>query len=141
MSHPSRKHVLWLAAITVGLVGFSLLAPRAARAKDTSGPVVRVVYIVPSDRTYRGDYAVAIESAIEQLQAWYQREMGNGKTFTLNKPVVEVIQSPHPTSYYSTNPADSDVSLWFWSNVTSEVVATLGGMFFDPNNIWVIYID
>jgi hypothetical protein len=116
------------------------LAPKGVNVKTT--PEVRMVYLIPSDRVYRAAYEIATGEAIEQLRAWYQDQSGTGKTFVLHKPVVEVVQTLHPASWYATNPVlGVDQSLWFWMNATSEGFALTAGSFYDPNNIWVFYLD
>src|SRR4051812_44438744 len=97
-------------------------------------PEVWMVYLIPSDRVFHGDYAAAVEQAIEQLQAWYQSQLTDTKAFELHKPVVEVISTSHASVWYSTNPAGADPSLWFWFNALSDGFAALGGSFNDPNN-------
>jgi hypothetical protein len=116
------------------------LAPKGVNGK--TAPEVRMVYLIPSDRVYRAAYEIATGEAIEQVRVWYQAQMGNTKTFVLHKPLVEVVQTPHAASWYATNPViGAEQSLWFWLNATSEGFALKGGSFYDPNNIWVFYLD
>lgn len=109
-------------------------------AKISAAPVVRVVYLIPSDRSYRREYAEALEQAIENVRTWHQLEMG-GKTFALPKAVVEVVNSGHPAEWYSTSAAGSDASLWFWYNATADGFALTGGRWDDPSARWLYYID
>src|SRR3989454_12081344 len=67
--------------------------------------------------------------------------MGNGKTFALPKPVVEVVDTDHTAEWYSENPAGDDRALWFWFNATGDAFALTGAQFDDPNYRWVFYID
>jgi len=103
-------------------------------------PTVRMIYLVPSDRVIQPGYTAAIESAITQLQIWYRNEMGNGKTFLLHTPMVEIYETPHPASWYAANPA-GDFVVWFWNNALADGFALTGGRFFDPENRWIFYID
>jgi len=107
---------------------------------QSAEPVVRVVYLVPADRDARQDYTRRLRFAIRNLQAWYRNELGGGTTFSLNKPIVEVVPTPHVTSWYSTNPA-GPFSVWFFNNVVTEAFELTGGQFLDPSNIWIFYID
>ena len=125
--------------IGIGVLAISLASVRADSPKASTN-VVRVVYFVPTDRTVREDYVDRLQAAVEHLQIWYRNEMGNGTTFSVKKRVVEVVQASHASSWYSTNPA-GDYPLWFWNNVLADAFALTGGMFFDPNNVWAIYID
>jgi hypothetical protein len=119
--------------VSQGFVGVQD-APRAP------GPVVRVVYLVPADRVVRNDYVDNLTAAIRHLQIWYRDAMGDGTTFSLHKPVVEVVQTSQVASWYGTNPL-GDPAVWFFNNVVTDAFALTGGAFFDPNNIWVFYID
>jgi hypothetical protein len=119
----------------------ALLVPGAAvRAENApSSAVVRVVYLVPSDRSVNHEYVKRLEAAAEHVQRWTRDQMG-GTTFSLLKRVVEVVQLPQPAEYYSTTP-NGDYSLWFWNNVLRDGFDATGGTFFDPQNIWAFYID
>jgi hypothetical protein len=103
-------------------------------------PRVRLVYLVPQDRTERADYASAMEWAARHLQIWYRRGSGNGTTFVLSDPSVEIYETPHDAEWYATNPA-GDFWLWYWSNVLEDGFALSGGGFNDPENIWIYYVD
>ena len=113
----------------------------AQEARRPSEPVVRVVYLVPADGAVRDLYVDRLTKAIEHLQVWYRNELGGSTTFSLHKPVVEVIGTSQVTSWYSTNPAGDNSDLWFFFNVVADAFALTGGSFFDPGNIWVFYID
>jgi len=98
-------------------------------------PVVRVIYLVPSDRRFQPRYAAAVQTAIRNIQIWYRNETGNGKTFSLNNPVVEIFDTSHAAAWYS-NPAGEKYS--FWNNVLADgrSLAKDSG-----SNILVFYID
>lgn len=102
-------------------------------------PKVRMVYLVPSDQETQFHYQLAIQDAAENLQRWYRNELG-GATFLLNKPVVEVLVSPHDAAWYASNPNGPD-HLWFWNNVLDDAGPLTGWSFNDPENRWVFYID
>jgi hypothetical protein len=103
-------------------------------------PVVRMIYLVPSDRTPNNLYRRKMELAIRELQAFYRSQLG-GKTFSLHDPVVEVVPTPHPVSFYTSDaPASSDDQR-FWESVTSDGFDLLHGGFDDPENRWIFYID
>jgi hypothetical protein len=79
-------------------------------------------------------------SAIRDLQHWFYRAMGDGTTFGMAEPIVEVYHTPHPAAWYSEMP-HGDYSVWFWHNVLDDGFAATGGGFFDPMNTWLFYID
>jgi hypothetical protein len=110
----------------------------AAGAAD-SAKEVRVVYLVPSDRTIRQDYVSAIQAAIVHLQAFYQGQLGSGFAFSLHSPIVEVFQTSHAASFYSTG--GNATQAGFWTSVLSDGFALSGGGFNDPSNRWIYYID
>ena len=103
--------------------------------------VIRMVYLIPSDKEFRQDYAIKMENAIRHLQIWYRNELGNSKSFSLHTPVVEVYNTTHPAAWYQTNRGGSDHRFWFWSNVVGDGFALTGGRFDDPANRWIFYID
>jgi len=104
-------------------------------------PVVRMVYLVPSDKLRREDYETAIAKAIKNLQIWYRQEMGNTLTFSLHDPVVEVFITPHTASWYANHATNSEFKYWFWENVLADGFAFTGGKFNDSKNRWIYYID
>ena len=124
--------------------------PPDARPPDTAPPVdqpppnpnqIRLVYMVPSDRSAKPVYTQAMQSAALQLQHWFRAQTG-GSTFTLHQPIVEIQVTPHAAGWYSSN-ANVGVQedLWFWQNVLADGFALTGGKFDDPSNIWLFYID
>jgi hypothetical protein len=116
-------------------------SPKGLPSTREEPKVVRVVYLVPLDKTLRNEYATAIAGAVRNLQVWYRNGMGNGKTFLLNSPIIEVYRTSHTAAWYSTNPIGNDFQYWFWFNAVGEGLALTGGTFADPNNIWVFYLD
>jgi hypothetical protein len=97
---------------------------------------VRFVYLVSSDRAYNAEYATAIATAAQDVQAWYKKQL-NGITFKLNSPVVEVAYSNKNTAYF--NGKNKESGGFF--DVLAEVNRLLGARQLDPNYIWVIYSD
>ncbi|MGE5645378.1 MAG: hypothetical protein ACM336_06250 [Acidobacteriota bacterium] len=119
-----------------------------ARASDTpaqktrkSGPQIRVVYMIPSDRVLRREYARAIKDAIENLQVWFQDQMGDELSFSLYKPEVDIVTTEHTADWYLSNPNGDDWSQWFWINALADGFAETGGQFDDPEYRWLFYLD
>jgi hypothetical protein len=136
----SHRPLGWIVAVAVALLSAS---PRSFGATNpkTDAKLVRIVYLVPTDRPVRKDYVHHLEAAIEHLQVWFRNETGDGTTFSIDKRnVVEVVQTSQPAAWYSASPA-GEYSLWFWNNVLAEAFALTGGMFLDPNAVWAFYID
>jgi hypothetical protein len=136
----STPRVRFLAGVLAPAILASAVAvtPTAAVAQPSRD--VRFVYLVPADRVAVPCYADAIEHAARHLRAWYQQEMGNGRTFSLASPVVDVVSTPHPASWYSTNP-NGGSTVWFWNNVLQDAFEVTNGEFDDRRYRWIYYID
>ncbi len=121
----------------IAIHGQSSVVPEGGRK------LVRIIYLVPSDKAIRGDYINALQSAILNIREFYEDSLGAGNEFGLKSPIVEVHQTNHTEGYYSTNEPyiGAPYSGWFWENALSEAFALTGGYFNDPNNKWIVYID
>jgi hypothetical protein len=118
-------------------------------ALSTNGAQVRMIYLVPSDKVDREDYALGMQRAILDLRSFYQSQMGIisgvptiagvGTGFTTHDPVVEVHGLPHESSYY--NSFNQNGAFAFWFTVLADAFDATGGGFDDPSNRWVYYID
>jgi hypothetical protein len=77
------------------------------------------------------------------LREFYRQQLGNGYSFVLSSPAVEVFQTSHISSYYSANASSQNAPqyIWFWENALADGFSLTGGGFNDPNNRWVFYID
>ena len=104
-------------------------------------PSVRVVYLVSADRQERSDYKAAIKMAVLDIQKWYRKQM-NGRTFRLNDPVVEVLQSNQPASWFTGTPipgvGEGD---WGFQHTLSEIRRLLPNEAIPGNYTWVMYSD
>lgn len=101
---------------------------------------VRFIYLIPFDSIEKQEYTLGLENAARHLQIWYYNSLGLNKTFALQDPIVEVYKTSHDANWYSTNPNGSDY-MTFWNNVLEDGFLYTGGMYNDPNNRWVFYID
>lgn len=107
-----------------------------SNAKATN--YIRILYLVPADSSVKPEYITALENTARHLQVWYYHALGLKRTFTLHDPIVEVYHTSHNMIWYSTHPNGSD---YYWNNVIDEGIALTGRSSYDPNNIWVHYID
>lgn len=98
----------------------------------TSSTRVRLAYLIPSDRTYDPDVAWGMERAARHLQIFYQQQLGGDHTFTLHNPVVEVVRSDKPASYFAPNA---------FYGVGDEVKTLLNAMGDGLANVWAVYFD
>jgi hypothetical protein len=101
---------------------------------------VRAVYLVPSDRLIETGYRQGLERAMRQVQAYYRSQLG-GKTFQLHDPMVEVMGTSHPVSWYQSMAPAADPAYRFWNGTISDGFALTGGGFDDPQNRWLFLID
>jgi Cellulose binding domain len=80
----------------------------------TSGPppvrTVRVFWIKPTDKAFDQRYVDGIAAVMREAQRFYQQQLG--KTFTLNNPVVEVVNGLHDTNWYITNNCTGSDHYW-----------------------------
>jgi len=104
-------------------------------------PTVRAVYLVPSDRQVQPGHLRAIERALRQLQVYYRNQLGGGRTFRLNDPVVEVVPTTHPVAWYQSEAPAADPTYRFWNGVTGDGLSLTGGSFDDPTNRWLFFVE
>jgi hypothetical protein len=105
------------------------------------GKPVRFVYLIPSDKTQKPSYVQKITRAAAHLQAFYRSELA-GKTFSVHSTVVEMHQTTHPASWYSTNAVVGVPMLERWQdNATKDGFALTGAKYDDPDYVWLFYVD
>jgi len=106
------------------------------------GPEVRVFYLVPTDRSENAEYTQALGRAIRHLQRFYLDQMGNGETFRVHEPLVEIVRTGHAADWYAVTARGGEArSGWWWGNVVEEGFSLTGGRFDDPNYVWIYYND
>ncbi|MDE0081653.1 MAG: hypothetical protein OXT72_03270 [Gammaproteobacteria bacterium] len=76
------------------VIVFPVPAPR-----PTTG-TVRVIYAIPTDRTFNPVFRDSIQSAIENVQRWYQTQL-SGRTFRLYGDAPETCELPYPEAFYN----------------------------------------
>ncbi|MFI5361212.1 MAG: hypothetical protein ACHQ49_04515 [Elusimicrobiota bacterium] len=128
----------------MNLCVIALLAAPVLFASDET-PRVRVIYLVPADRSAREDYSMAIGQATRDIQSWYARQLG-GRTFRLSSPIVEVVNSTQTASWFAghTNAKseDEDRGDWAFNNAFEETARLVGGVQRgDGRFIWAIFAD
>lgn len=114
---------------------------RASGPPQNSAPygIVHPRIIAPADVPTRHDYRLVVAKAMQHLQLWFQAQIGNGVTFSMDDTVV--LHSAQNESWFANNPAGSDPDLWFWRNGLEEAFGMAGGWFYDARNSWMVLVD
>lgn len=121
---------------TGGVVPTPTTAPTQS---PTAGPppakTVRVFYLKPTDVAYDQRYPDGIAAVMRESQRYYRQELG--KTFTLNSPVVEVVNGEHDSRWYiDTNCEPNGDRYWcVVGNMHQELMRRFG--IANPDNRWL----
>jgi hypothetical protein len=104
----------------------------------TSGPplvrTVRVYWIKPTDKAFDQRYPDGITNVMLEAQRFFKQQLG--KTFTLNSPVVEVVNGLHDTNWYITNNCSGSDHYWcVVANGQSELRQRFG--LNNPDSRWI----
>ncbi|UKT63762.1 hypothetical protein [Pedobacter mucosus] len=104
---------------------------------------VRLIYLVPSDRTLNLSYKDAVGNGLTQLNAWYKTAIGSNKTFKLNSNMlVETIQSIHPAAWFNAqNNNTGDAQFYFYSNAKNDIKSLLASNYDDAKFVYLVYVD
>jgi hypothetical protein len=140
MSAPSSRAARRLAAVAAALL-LSLAplvrAETASAAEAVAAPpagTVRVFWLRPTDKPFDQRYPDGIGNVMREAQRYYQQELG--KTFTLNDPVVEVVDGEHEQNWYVTNNCSGSDHYWcVVFNMQQELIRRLG--LNNPDSRWL----
>jgi hypothetical protein len=95
---------------------------------------VRVYWIKPTDVAYDQRYPNGIAAVMQEAQRFFRQQLG--KTFTLNNPVVEVVNGLHDTNWYITNNCTGTDHYWcVVSNGQAELQQRFGLR--NPDSRWL----
>ncbi|WP_136682818.1 hypothetical protein [Falsirhodobacter xinxiangensis] len=119
-----------------GCLALSLLS--VIQPVCASAGTVNFVYLSPSDKAYREDYNSAIETAVSDLTGWLAANLDGHR---LNTSEVVWRQTENPAAYYRGDGSDPADQYQFWNYVLQDAFETTGGRFYDPENVWIYYID
>jgi len=108
---------------------------------STSGKLVRLVYLVPSDREVDPVRLANLEHAFTDVRLWLRARMPQRTSFLAHEPLVEVVKTDHTEEHYRTTPNGDNPYYYFWQNAVADASAALGVMGDDPDNVWLIYAD
>ena len=115
-------------------------SPSASPTTSPTGPppvrTVRVFWLKPTDVAFDPSYPNGIAGVMQEAQRFYKQQLG--KTFTLNTPVVEVVDGQHDTNYYINNDCDPNGDR-YWCvvfNMQAELEQRFG--LNDPDSRWLM---
>ncbi|WP_419934159.1 hypothetical protein [Candidatus Palauibacter sp.] len=119
--------------------------PPAPPPQTTHVPV-RVVYAYPADKYFRWQYGAAIDSSMNEIQAWYAEEL-DGTTFALYGERVETCQLAEPERVYADiSREQGDAWMWRMYMLLFDHLEPclgerpgFGGE--DPSTIWMLFFD
>ena len=100
---------------------------------------VRVFWLRPTDVPFDQRYPDGIAAVVLEAQRFYQQELG--RTFTVNDPVVQVVDGDHTANWYSTTPGSNPNDDYWWAleNAQEEIQRK-----FDlrrPDSRWKIIVE
>lgn len=127
---PSGSEILAIAESSPGAtIHYRVVATNAAgttygapRTFVVPAKLVRPVYLYPSDRAYRSDYASLIIDAMRQTQEFYAREAG--KTFSMPFGMPKACAMPNTATYYGSR--DPITNAGSWQKVDAALTDCLG---------------
>jgi hypothetical protein len=121
------------------------LKSRTLRSRDFSeraaNPSIRLVYLVPKDRSPRTQFPPRLTRAAQHAQLWYRGQITGRRTYRVPTTPAETVQLEENALFYTTNQPGSDPKLNFWSNVLKEMKRRMNADFEDPATVWVFYAD
>ena len=121
---------------TVFSGGACSAAPATTALAAPPTKTVRVFWLKPTDKAFDQAYPDGIAGVMRESQSFYKKALG--KTFTLNDPVVEVVNGKHDTNWYITNNCTgSDHYACVIFNMQSELMQTFGLTTPDPRWLMV----
>ncbi len=100
--------------------------------EGASGPRVRVVYAVPSDREIKEEYGPALREAALHVQRWYAAKLG-GLTFELSASIPEICSLPEPANHYERERG--------WNRIIRDLQPCAPVGYNSPNYVWAVYPD
>lgn len=122
-----RSVVIGFGALLLALTAACTPPPTTPPA----GPVVRVLYVRPTDRAFDPAYSAAIGNAVTSIQSFYRAQLG-GKSFTVATTTPEQCLLPHDSAYYVAGA---------WDKVYNDVQACAPVGYASPTTTWVLYVD
>jgi hypothetical protein len=112
-------------------------APTVAPTTAPPGPppvrTVRVYWLRPTDVAYDQRWPDGMAGVMREAQRYYRQELG--RTFTLNNPVVEVVNGDQVKSWYENTPNGNERYWWSVFNMQQELMRRLSLR--APDSRWI----
>lgn len=99
--------------------------------------------ITPKDNKFNAAYYNAVFSATLNLQSWYKSQMGNNKTFALNKLVIDTVTGLHDSIWYNNyngSYSGTDPRYYGFYNTYYEVQQILGNRFNTSKYTYFVFV-
>ncbi|GAA0459008.1 hypothetical protein Aca07nite_59420 [Actinoplanes capillaceus] len=125
--------VVCTGATTPGPTASPSTSPTSPPTSTPPERTVRAYWLRPTDVAYDQRYVDGIATVMREAQSYYRQELG--KTFTLNNPVVEVVDGDHPRSWYENTPNGNECYWWVVFNMQQELMRKLSLR--APDSRWV----
>jgi hypothetical protein len=107
--------------------------PSTPAPQTPPAQTIRAYWLKPTDVAFDQRYPDGIAAVLREAQRYYRQELG--KTFTLNNPVVEVVNGDHPRSWYENTANGDECYWWVVFNMQQELMRKLGLR--APDSRWV----
>jgi hypothetical protein len=105
-----------------------------------SHPVLKAVYLVPSDLEPRADFAGGVRRSLVAAQRYYFNELQNRVTFALADPLVATVHTGHPESWYISAARNRNRKA-VWHGTIEEAFSLTGASYNDSRYVWVFFLD
>lgn len=95
-------------------------------------PIIRVAYLIPSDKSFNKKFYSNLNKAMTSLQKTYLEDVEGAFTFKLSYYNLK-----KDSLFFQGDKSDGE----FWGRSLTEGFSVTGGFFNDPNNRWIYFID
>jgi hypothetical protein len=110
-------------------------------AQPVNAYQVRVLYLVPSDRSVQSAYQLGLEASARHVQVWLRDQLGDNRSVTFATPAVVTKLSTRTASWFASNPVSGVGSDgWFLANAREEAKRA-GASADDAKSVWLVYVD
>jgi hypothetical protein len=114
------------------------------RSGQPAAKYVRLVYLVPKDRTEKEVYKRMIDRGAKFVRRWFRDQLvglthDDKMSFVLHPDGVKVVKTDHDAAWYGTHGTAAEYR--WWNNVRDDAFRLAGGKYNDPDTVWIYFID